>query len=77
MSKEDMIEFSGTVMENIRQARPEATDDEVRAAAAELDCLDLLETLPRGLHTEVGERGAGLSVGQRQIQKDYIRNRLG
>lgn len=59
--------FSGTVMENIRQARPEATDDEVRAAAAKLDCLDLLEALPRGLHTEVGERGAGLSVGQRQL----------
>jgi ATP-binding cassette subfamily B protein len=59
--------FSGTVMENIRQARPEATDDDVRAAAAKLDCLDLLEALPKGLHTEVGERGAGLSVGQRQI----------
>ncbi|PTY01154.1 ABC transporter ATP-binding protein [Opitutus sp. ER46] len=59
--------FSGTVADNIRLARPEATDAEVRAAAAELDCLDLLESLPRGLDTEVGERGAGLSVGQRQL----------
>lgn len=59
--------FSGTLMENIRMARPEATDEEIRAAAARLDCLDLLEALPRGLLTEVGERGAGLSVGQRQL----------
>ncbi len=59
--------FSGTVMENIRLAKPEATDAEVRAAAAQLDCLDLLEALPQGLHTEVGERGASLSVGQRQV----------
>ena len=59
--------FSGTVLENIRLARPEATDADVRAAAAQLDCLDLLEALPQGLHTEVGERGAGLSVGQRQL----------
>jgi ATP-binding cassette subfamily B protein len=59
--------FSGTVLENIRFARPEATDADVRAAAAQLDCLDLLEALPQGLHTEVGERGAGLSVGQRQL----------
>jgi ATP-binding cassette subfamily B protein len=59
--------FSGTLMENIRMARPEATDDDVRAAAARLDCLDILEALPRGLLTEVGERGAGLSVGQRQL----------
>jgi len=59
--------FSGTVMENIRLAKPEATDAEVRAAAAHLDCLDLLEALPQGLHTEVGERGASLSVGQRQV----------
>ena len=59
--------FSGTVMENIRFSRPEATDDEVRAAAWQLDCLDLLEALPQGLNTEVGERGAGLSVGQRQL----------
>jgi ATP-binding cassette, subfamily B, bacterial len=59
--------FSGTVLENIRLSRPEATEAEVRAAAASLDCLDLLEALPQGLHTEVGEKGAGLSVGQRQL----------
>jgi ATP-binding cassette subfamily B protein len=59
--------FSGTVLENIRFAQPAATEAEVRAAAAQLDCLDLLEALPHGLHTEVGERGASLSVGQRQI----------
>lgn len=59
--------FSGTVFENIRFARPGATGDEVRAAAAKLDCLDLLEGLPQGLQTEVGERGAALSVGQRQL----------
>ncbi|HWA85873.1 MAG TPA: ABC transporter ATP-binding protein [Opitutus sp.] len=59
--------FSGTVLENIRLAQPEATDGDVREAARRLDCLDLLEALPEGLRTEVGERGAGLSVGQRQL----------
>jgi len=59
--------FSGTVRENIRFARPAATDAEVRAAARQLDCLDLLEALPLGLATEVGEKGANLSVGQRQL----------
>ena len=59
--------FSGTVLENIRVARPEATEAEVRAAAARLDCLDILDALPRGLQTDVGERGAALSVGQRQL----------
>jgi ATP-binding cassette subfamily B protein len=59
--------FSGTVLENIRVARPEATEAEVRAAAQRLDCIDILDALPRGLHTDVGERGAGLSVGQRQL----------
>ena len=59
--------FSGTVLENIRVARPAATEDDVRHAAAQLDCLDILDALPRGLHTDVGERGAALSVGQRQL----------
>jgi ATP-binding cassette subfamily B protein len=59
--------FSGTVLDNIRAARPEATRDDVRGAARSLGCLDLLEGLPRGLDTEVGERGAALSVGERQL----------
>lgn len=59
--------FSGTVLDNIRQSRPEATDEEIREAARQLDCLDIFESLPQGLLTEVGERGAGLSVGQRQL----------
>ena len=59
--------FSGTVLENIRVGRPDATEDEVRQAARRLDCLDLLEALPEGLHTQVGERGGSLSLGQRQL----------
>lgn len=59
--------FSGTVIDNIRLGKPDATDDEVRDAVRSLDCLDLLEALPRGLHTEVGERGTSLSLGQRQL----------
>jgi ATP-binding cassette, subfamily B, bacterial len=59
--------FSGTVFENVRIAKPDATENDVREAAARLDCLDILDALPRGLHTEVGERGAALSAGQRQL----------
>jgi ATP-binding cassette subfamily B protein len=59
--------FGGSILDNIRLSRPEATEAEVREAAARLDCLDLLDALPQGLHTEVGERGAGLSLGQRQL----------
>ena len=67
MVQQQNVLFSGTVLENIRLSRPEATDAEVRAAAAALDCLDILEDLPAGLSTQVGEKGAGLSVGQRQL----------
>jgi ATP-binding cassette subfamily B protein len=67
MVQQQNVLFSGTVLENIRLSRPEATEADVRAAAAALDCLDLLEALPAGLQTEVGEKGGGLSVGQRQL----------
>jgi ATP-binding cassette subfamily B protein len=59
--------FSGTVIDNIRVGRPAATDDEVREAVARMDCLDLIESLPAGLATDVGENGCNLSLGQRQI----------
>jgi len=59
--------FTGTVMENIRVGRASATDDDVRSAAKSLGVIDLIESLPQGFATVVGERGAGLSLGQRQI----------
>ncbi|BET65979.1 ABC transporter ATP-binding protein [Opitutales bacterium ASA1] len=59
--------FSGTLLDNIRFGRPGATDEEVVEAVRSLDCLELMAELPRGLETIVGERGAGISVGQRQV----------
>ena len=59
--------FSGTVIDNIRLGKPDASDDEVREAVRALDVLDVLEELPHGFQTAVGERGSGLSLGQRQL----------
>jgi ATP-binding cassette subfamily B protein len=59
--------FSGSVLDNIRFARPKATEADVRATLAALDCLDLLDALPQKLHTRVAERGTSLSFGQRQL----------
>ena len=59
--------FAGSVLENIRFARPQATEQEVRDALKALDCLDLLDALPQGLETQVGEKSASLSLGQRQL----------
>jgi ATP-binding cassette subfamily B protein len=59
--------FTGTVMENIRIGRPGATDSEVIEAARRLDILDLIEEMADGFATRVGEQGAGISVGQKQL----------
>ncbi len=59
--------FAGTVLDNIRYGKPEATEDEVRAALVRLGCADMFESLPQGLATVVGERGGGISTGQRQL----------
>jgi ATP-binding cassette subfamily B protein len=59
--------FGGTVLDNIRVARPDATDDEVAAALASIGVLDRFEELPEGLRTEVRERGSRLSSGERQL----------
>jgi len=59
--------FEGTVRENIRYGRPEATDEEVERAARQVGGGDWLAGLSQGLSTEVGERGSSLSMGQRQL----------
>ncbi len=59
--------FSGTVMENIRYGRPDATDDQVRQAAERISSGEWLADLPAGLESDAGERGASLSMGQRQL----------
>lgn len=59
--------FTGSITENIRFGRPEATDAEVVQSVQDLDCLDIITSLPDGFDTEVGERGASLSLGQRQL----------
>ncbi len=58
--------FRGTLADNIRYKRPGATDEEVHAAAIAAGLERLLDRLPEGLGTEIGERGLGLSVGERQ-----------
>jgi ATP-binding cassette subfamily B protein len=59
--------FSGTVMDNIRYARPNATVADVIRAATELGTHETIASLKDGYQTEVGERGASLSLGQRQL----------
>jgi ATP-binding cassette, subfamily B, bacterial len=59
--------FSGTIIENIRYARPEATDAEIETLAKSVGGGEWLDTLPDGLQSDVGERGARLSMGQRQL----------
>jgi ABC-type multidrug transport system fused ATPase/permease subunit len=59
--------FSGSIIDNIRFARPEAAEADVRATLSALDCLDLIQSLPDGLQHQVGEKSAALSLGQRQL----------
>ncbi|HEY84437.1 MAG TPA: ABC transporter ATP-binding protein [Chloroflexi bacterium] len=59
--------FSGTVADNIRYARPKLSDADIEALARQIGGGEWLETLPNGLGSDVGERGARLSMGQRQL----------
>lgn len=59
--------FSGTVADNIRYPKPEASDDQVLNAARQVGHGDWIASLPDGLTTEVGEHGKALSMGQRQL----------
>jgi ATP-binding cassette subfamily B protein len=59
--------FSGTVRDNIAFGRPDASEDEIHAAAAAVGADRFVEQLPDGYETEIGERGVQLSAGQRQL----------
>lgn len=59
--------FTGSVMDNIRYGRLDATDAEVLAVCEQLGCRDVFESLPARFATAVGEKGANLSLGQRQL----------
>jgi ATP-binding cassette subfamily B protein len=59
--------FSGTIWDNIAFGRPDASDEDVRAAAAAVGAHEFIERLPDGYDSEVGERGGQLSAGQRQL----------
>jgi ABC-type multidrug transport system fused ATPase/permease subunit len=59
--------FSGSIAENIRLLNEKISDEQIRAAAVAANAAEFIERLPRGYDTEVFERGAGLSMGQRQL----------
>ncbi len=59
--------FTGNALENIRLGRPEASDGEIAEAIRRLECTEFFDSLPDGLRTAVGENGAGISLGQRQL----------
>ncbi len=64
---QDTFLFSGTIRDNIRYGRPDATDEEVETAAKAVYAHDFIASFPQGYETEVRERGSRLSIGQRQL----------
>ena len=63
---QEVILFGGTIAENIRYGKPDASDKEIRDAAAQANALEFIESFPEGFQTIVGDRGVKLSGGQRQ-----------
>ena len=66
MVPQDTVLFNDTIAYNIRYGRPEASDEEIVAAADTAQIADFIESLPDGYETEVGERGLKLSGGEKQ-----------
>jgi ABC-type multidrug transport system fused ATPase/permease subunit len=64
---QDTFIFSGTIMDNIRYGRLNATDEEIMEASKSVKAHDFIEPLKDGYFTEVKERGSTLSAGQRQL----------
>jgi ABC-type multidrug transport system fused ATPase/permease subunit len=74
---QEVILFGGTIRQNIAYGNPDATDDEIRAAAEKANAWEFIQSFPSGMETIVGERGIQLSGGQRQriaIARAVLRN---
>jgi ABC-type multidrug transport system fused ATPase/permease subunit len=74
---QEVILFGGTIRENIAYGNPDATDEEIRAAAEKANAWEFIQSFPSGMDTVVGERGIQLSGGQRQriaIARAVLRN---
>jgi ATP-binding cassette subfamily B protein len=74
---QEVMLFHRSLRENLRYGRPDATDEEVFAAAEAANCTDFINELPEGIDTMVGDRGAKLSGGQRQriaIARAFLRD---
>jgi ATP-binding cassette subfamily C protein CydCD len=74
---QDTYLFNDTLANNIRMARPEASEDDLRKAVYNASLQEFVDTLPHGLDTQVGERGTSLSGGQRQrvaIARAFLKN---
>lgn len=67
MVQQDVFLFSGTIEENIRYGRPDASDEDLWKAIKAVHVEELIEYLHGGLHQQIGERGKGLSAGQKQL----------
>ena len=64
---QDNFLFSGTIKENIRYGKPDATDEEILAASRAVNAHEFISKLEKGYDTELSERGGGLSIGQKQL----------
>lgn len=77
MVQQDVYLFSGSISDNIRYGKPDASDEEIRKAAKLAGAIDFIEELPNGFDTYVGERGVKLSGGQKQrisIARVFLKN---
>ena len=75
--QQDVYLFAGTILENIRYGRPDATDDEIIEAAKSANAHEFIMSFPDGYNTDIGQRGIKLSGGQKQrlsIARVFLKN---
>jgi ATP-binding cassette, subfamily B, bacterial len=75
--QQDVYLFSGTVLENIRYGKPDASEEEIIEAAKQAHVHDFIRQLPNGYSTDIGQRGVKLSGGQKQrlsIARVFLKN---